>query len=463
MKQRIIKALLDMHLDEGDRLPSVRSMIKSFGASSGTVQAALAELESAGKICKIQGKGCFWGKTPLKNTVPFVHETVSEKLAKAFERDFAQGYLKPSQPLPLSKELSARYNVSQGTLRKFLEEKVARGILKKEGRQYVFYRKQQQRDEAPLSELIFVTRCNSWGGFSAESERELDFLRLIYKTAGKNHYKLTLFGINDATGKLIDRSGKPCKLKEHPNAVGAVLSTLLVQNYRPLLTFFADAKFPVAVWWEHPIDAVPKSFLRKDNWIFFNSTFGKTPGKEIGRYLLGLGVTEVGYFSPYHNSSWSKDRLTGLEESGLVVHPYVDAEFASPWDYKQIARKKVEKLSVEIMARSLEKDKLKTLAERALEFQRANSNNMPWICVNDEVAGIFMEMAEENNMEIPQPNIGPTYIAFDNSMESYLLRIPSYDFNTDALVEQIFYYISNPSAFDGIKKIHHILGNVVEK
>ena len=429
MKQRIIKALLDMNLDEGDRLPSVRSMIKSFGASSGTVQAALAELESAGKICKIQGKGCFWGTSPLRTQVPYVHETVSEKLAKAFERDFAQGYLKPSQPLPLSKELSARYNVSQGTLRKFLEEKVARNILKKEGRQYLFYRKQQKKDDEPLSELIFVTRCNSWGGFSAESERELDFLRLVYKTAGKNHYKLTLFGINDASGKLIDRSGKPCKLSEHPNAVGAV----------------------------------PKSFLRKDNWIFFNSTFGKNPGKEIGRYLLGLGVTEVGYFSPYHNSSWSKDRLTGLEESGLVVHPYVDAEFASPWDYKQIARKKVEKLSVEIMARTLEKEKLKTLAERALEFQSKNGNNMPWICVNDEVAGIFMEMVEENNMEIPQPNIGPTYIAFDNSMESYLLRIPSYDFNTDALVEQIFYYISSPSAFDGIKKIHHILGNVVEK
>ena len=340
---------------------------------------------------------------------------------------------------------------------------MARGILKKEGRQYLFYRKQQKRDEAPLSELIFVTRCNSWGGFTAESERELDFLRLIYKTAGKNHYKLTLFGINDSSGKLIDRSGKPCKLSEHPNAVGAILSTLLVQNFRPLLTFFADAKFPVAVWWEHPIDAVPRSFMRKDNWVFFNSTFGKQPGKEIGRYLLGLGVTEVGYFSPYHNSSWSKDRLTGLEESGLVVHPYVDSEFASPWDYKQIARKKVEKLSVEIMARTLEKEKLKTLAERALAFQAANGNNMPWICVNDEVAGIFMEMVEENNMEIPQPNIGPTYIAFDNSMESYLLRIPSYDFNTDALVEQMFYYISSPSAFDGIKKIHHILGNVVEK
>ena len=134
MKQRIIDAFLKMEHVDGDRLPSVRSLIKAFETSSGTVQAALAELENDGKICKIQGKGCFWGKTPLKNAIPFVQETVSERLAKAFDRDFAQGIIKPSQPLPLSKELSARYNVSQGTLRKFLEDKVARGILKKVSR-----------------------------------------------------------------------------------------------------------------------------------------------------------------------------------------------------------------------------------------------------------------------------------------------------------------------------------------
>ena len=54
-------------------------------------------------------------------------------------------------------------------------------------------------------------------------------------------------------------------------------------------------------------------------------------------------------------------------------------------------------------------------------------------------------------------------VAFDNSAESYLLRFPSYDFNTEALVEHIFHYIGNPDAFYGKKKIHHILGNVVEK
>lgn len=462
MKQRIIKAILDMKLKDGDRLPSVRSLIKTFEASSGTVQSALAELEAQQKICKIQGKGCFWGKFPLSNQVPVVHETISEKLSKDFDRDFAQGYLKPSKPLPQSKELAARYNVSQGTLRKFLEEKVARNTLKKEGRHYYFYTPSRKNYDAPLSELIFVTRCNSWGGFNAESEREMDFLRLIYKTAGQKHYKLTLFGINDATGELIDRNGKPCKLSEHPNAVGAILSTLLVQKYMPLLRFFAEVDFPVAVWWEHPIGDVPKSFLRKDNWTFFNSTFGSNPGKEIGRYLQRMGVTEINYFSPYHGSSWSKDRLTGLEESGLCVHPYVDAEFASPWDYKQIARKKVGKHAVEIMARSLEIEKIMSLAQKASDAEKRDYG-VPWVCVNDEVASIFVEMAEEKKVTLPSPVLGPTLVGFDNSMESYLLRIPSYDFNTEALVEQMFYYLESPAAFDYKKKIHHILGNVVEK
>lgn len=310
--------------------------------------------------------------------------------------------------------------------------------------------------------MIFVTRCNSWGGFTPESERELDFLRLVYRKAGAERYKLSLLGINDETGKIVDRSGKERRLSDYPNAVGAVLSTLLVQRFQPLLNFFADAKYPVAVWWEHPEDAVPKTFLRKLNWTFFNSTFGENPGQETGRYLMSQGVKEINYFSPYHNSSWSKDRLMGLLTSGLQVHPYADDEFASPWDYKEIARKNVEKHSVETYARNLEKDKLKSMAQRAIA-DRQGKPNIPWVCVNDEVAGIFIEMNDDGDIKLEQPEYGPVLVGFDNSIESYLLRLPSYDFNTEALVEQIFYSISNPSEYYDKKKIHHILGNVVEK
>lgn len=452
MKKRIIQTLLKTEHKDGDRLPSVRTIISTYNVSSGTVQAALRDLAKQSKIYRIQGKGCFWGSEPPLNSTPEIKLTIIEKLAANFENDFERGYLKPNHALPQGKELAARYNVSQNTLRKFLTQKVEEGLLTKNGRHYYFSRKEVTERKPPISELIFVTRCNSWGGFTAESEREMDFLRLIYKTAGANQYKLILLGINDATGQLIDRNGNFCKLSDYPNAIGAVLSTLLVQNYQPLLYFFANVKYPVAVWWEHPETSVPKVFLKKENWMFFNSTFGKKPGVEMGKFLKKRGITEVNYFSPYHNSSWSQDRMTGLVDSGLKVHAYVDSEFASPWDYKEIARKTVEKYAVEAYARSLVKKKLEKLAKKA----EIDGNECINVCVNDEVAELFVEMTENTSNT-------PKLIAFDNSMESYLLRLPSYDFNTEALVEHIFYYIENPSGFGQYKKIHHILGNVVEK
>lgn len=462
MKNRIKQLLLNIPHKDGDRLPSIRDIIKNYETSSGTVQSALKELAKEGIIFKIHGKGCFWGKERPAQNVPMVRETVAERLSKAFDQDFERGILKPSKPLPQSKELALRYNVSQNTLRKFLDGKVAQGTLKKSGRQYLFAQSRIINANAPLSELIFVTRCNSWGGFTPESERELDFLRLVYKKAGADRYKLTLLGINDETGKIVDRSGKERSLYDFPNAVGAILSTLLVQKFQPLLSFFSSAKFPVAVWWEHPEEVAPKNYLHKLNWTFFNSTFGENPGKETGRYLMSLGVKEVIYISPYHNSSWSKDRLTGLQRSGLQVHPYVDSEFASPWDFKEIARRKVEKHSVETYARNLEKEKLRELAKSALT-DREGMPAIPWVCVNDEVAGIFMEMADESNATFATPENAPALVGFDNSIESYLLRLPSYDFNTEALVEQIFYSISSPSEYYDKKKIHHILGSVMEK
>ncbi|MCQ2096425.1 MAG: GntR family transcriptional regulator [Fibrobacter sp.] len=465
MKQRIIQTLLKSEHKDGDRLPSVRAIMSAFNAASGTVQAALRELGDQGLICKIQGKGCFWGSAPLASTSPEIRLSTMERLDANFERDLERGFFKLNAPLPQGKELSIRYDVSQNTLRKFLTQKVELGILVKGGRSYRFRQKENAFQKDFLSELVFVTRCNSWGGFTAESERELDFLRFVYKTAGNNKYKLILLGYNDDTATLIDRSGKKCRLQDYPNAVGVIISTLLVQKFKPLLENFSSAKIPVAVWWEHPEENVPSYFLKKENWIFFNSTFGKKPGIELGRFLKSKGFSEVNYFSPYHNSSWSVDRMTGMEESGLTVHPFVDSQYASPWDFKEIARKKVEKHSVEIHARNLEKEKLASLMERAFQ-ENLISKDIPWVCVNDEIASLFLELIEDSkslaqHMAETVRNI--MLVAFDNSAESYLLRLPSYDFNTEALVEHIFYYISNPDAFYGKKKIHHILGNVVEK
>lgn len=461
MRNKILQALIQSPHKRDDALPSVRMLMATFKASSGTVQAVLRQLQDNGQIYCIRGKGCFWGSSPTQIQLPKPRESALAKLNRLFEEDWRHGEYKPTDPLPLLKEMAERYHASLPLLRKFLAQKMEAGILQQNGRRYFFAQNHREafgNSGNGLSELIFVTRCNSWGGFTAESERELDFLRLIYKTAGARKYKLILLGMDENSGDLIDRSGQVVRLQDYTHAIGALLSTLLIQKPLPLLQLFAGVKFPVAVWWEQPVDSIPKFYLNKPHWAFFNSTFGELPGIEVGKYLANNKIQNVTFFSPYHNSSWSKDRLTGLQKAGLNVDSRVDTEFASPWDYRQIARASVAKQSVEAYSRRLLKEKLKTLAPAKSE---PAGHDDWWVCVNDEVAGLFIEMAEDGECTLPGDRNQPHIIAFDNSAESYLLRIRSYDFNTDALVEQMFYYLENPEI--GKNKIHHILGNVVEK
>ena len=457
MREELAKIIQGIPHKDGDRLPSVREIMKAYSVSSNTVQAALKVLEKESLICRIQGKGCFWAtggvaKIYERMPTPQVKEAAYDKVERLFREDWDRGTFRIDEPLPLMKELAQRYNVSQAILRNFLNAMVQKGTLNRSGRLYSFIRQKTNAAPQSLSEIIFVTRCNSWGGFTAESEREMDLLRMVYKKAGAGNYKLILLGMNENSGKLIDRSGKTRRLSDFPNAVGAILSTLLIMQPLKLLQQFAGIKYPIAVWWEQPMQALPPRYLQKENWTFFNSTFGTAPGKELGKFLIAHGINQVAYFSPYHNSSWSMDRLLGLRDSGLSVIDYTDSEFASPWDYKQIARSKVEKFSVEVYARELLKQKMISL------MTNKDYEQMPIVCVNDDVASTLLEMQEEGRIE----KLGPIY-AFDNSAESYMLRLPSYDFNTQALVDHMFYCISNTDAFRTQRKIQQILGQVVEK
>lgn len=59
MKDEIVKALLQSVHADGDRLPSVRDLMKSLDAASATVQRALRELSKHRIIYTVPGKGCF--------------------------------------------------------------------------------------------------------------------------------------------------------------------------------------------------------------------------------------------------------------------------------------------------------------------------------------------------------------------------------------------------------------------
>lgn len=448
LRTEILQALLKSPGSPGARLPSVRSLAKSFGAAPGTARSALAELCDDLRAYAVPGKGCFWGKRP-ELELPELPESQSESLARKFREDWNSGYLKPDAKFPMMKELCARYDVSLPLLRRFLTQKVEAGALVRLG--HGRYRFAHSKTPENDGEVLLVTRCDRSGYFPSASERETEFLRSMYRRAAENNLKLRLIGFHEASGMLLSRSGEPCSLSDFPHVLGAVISTLLVRNSSDILTLFRSVTYPVSVWWEQPPGEFPK-FLKGHRWAFFNATFGTFPGKIVGDFLKKRGCSSVAYISPYHASSWSADRLLGLMESGLSVTAFTDAEFASPWDFRELARKGGGTDSVEMRARALCEQKLKSIAKDIPPFDA-------WVCVNDEVASILQELSERG--DVPR---APYMVGFDNSEESYLMRLDSFEFNIDTMVSQALFHLLSRNAdseFSGeLREIH---GSVIVK
>ncbi len=448
MKDEIVKALLQSVHADGDRLPSVRALMKSLNAASVTVQRALHELSTHRIIHTVPGKGCFWG-TPTAKILP-VQNTRNDSLSEKFQADIRAGIFSLQEPLPSQKELASRYRVSTFRMRQFLQNKLSEGMLIREGKGRYFFPRQKERSTE--SEILLITRCTSWGEFSPASEREMDFIKSAYQTGAKKRFKLRLLGFDESSERFIDRNGNVKQLSDYPNVIGIILSTMLMGNPNRILSRLKPISVPISIWWEHPQSMLSKSFLKRENWAFFNSTFGKNPGIFLGRFLLKKGFTKAAYISPYHASSWSRDRLQGLKESGLEIHTFTDCEFASPWDFRNIASKSGPKFSIELRAKLGEKKILKKI------IQSIGNENV-WIPANDEIAGLLRELEEEGSIKKI-----PYLVTFDNSIESYLLRLDSFDFNTEILVEQMFYHLElgKNDPFQG-KGFREVSGKVVEK
>lgn len=447
MKQIIVETLLNQKHRTGEQLPSVRQLMTSFKASSGTVQRALKELCSQGVIFSIPSKGYFWGnRTAFSNHPPVIQSPI-ELLHNRFMLDWRSGAFSHDRTLPSLKELKARYHVSSSLLLKYLSQELQSGFLGRIGKSRFFINSTFQQETK--TEVLLITRCTQWGAFAPESEREVDFIRLVYRGAASRRLKLRLLGYNEETNQWIDRNGVVCHLEERKNTIGAIVSTLLIQKPKPFLSALSHLSVPVSIWWEHPQEGFHSLFKKQPLWTFFNSTFGSVPGRMMGRFLLEKGIQKVVYISPYHASSWSQDRLTGLQESGLVVLPFTDSTNASPWDYRERARQNGPKNTVELRARDLLRQRLKKMISKAPTTEA-------WVCVNDEVAAIIMELFEQKKI-----NKKPYIIGFDNSSESYLLQFDSYDFNTEALVLQMFYHLNSDSLL--ASHLVEIPGFLVEK
>ncbi|MCK9181462.1 MAG: GntR family transcriptional regulator [Fibrobacteraceae bacterium] len=429
MQEKLQKWLTSAAHSNGEKLPSIRVLAAKAGVSPASIYKALSALEKQKRIYPVQGKGFFWGKEGPLSEIPQSKKFLTETLEEKIIADWKAGNYIPEKDLPSIKELCEHYSSTRGTITRVLESLQKQGTLARRGKGRFFFPRIRQ---AKNPEIILIMRADLNGTFQSFSEQELSFLKEVYKESEQRNLFLTTLGYYEPSGIFFDKTGSIRKLSDFGKCFGAVISTMLIQKPRSLLALFAEFSFPISVWWEHPLSEIPRSLKNKRRWAFFNLAFGTFPGKAVGNFLKARGIKKAAFISPYHSSSWSKDRLTGLISSGLSIVKATDATHASPWDFLQQALKTNFAQTATLSAQK----ELTRIVQKLLERLPPTD---AWICVNDLVGEAVLSLYHEGKITRP-----PYLISFDNSIKSYMLRLDSFAFNVNALAEQSLYHIVSP-------------------
>ena len=423
---------------EGARLPSVRTVAERLSTSTCTVFRAYRKLIEAKKVYGEHGNGYFWGAKKAPAADMPVREHVTERLERLLLEDWKSGRISADTPLPSIKELCSDYGTSVGSMRRTLEKLQAAGILSRKGRGR-FYFASAGKQESHAKEILLVMRANPTGDFYCLVERELEFMQMVYTESHKRSLRLKVLGYNEELGKFLDPAGHSIAPETLQGYFGAIISTMLIFNTNKLFAMFSHTRFPISVWWEHPLEKIPRALKKEKRFAFFNLAFGEFPGRAVGRYLREKGCEHVAYISPYHLSSWSVDRLNGLKKSGLRVFEAVDDEHASPYDFRDKTREEFEQIVLHLVAKIPQVD--------------------AWVVVNDEVGCALHRMFMRGELARP-----PYVVSFDNTVDSYRIRLDSFRFNLDTLAEQSVFHIVSPGVTLYAKDdFRELSGSVVEK
>ena len=424
---------------DGDRLPSVRDVASSSGASTYTVFRAYKSLVALGKVYAERGNGYFWGRKP--ELAVSVHERESDRLERLLLEDWKSGKISAGSPLPSIKDLCTEFGTTPATMRRTLEVLQGKGILERKGRGRYWFANARRMSAARFKDILLIMRCNRNGDFNCLGERELTFMQKVYAEAHRNSLKVRALGYFEEDGVFLDAGGNRVEMESCRGCFGAVVSTMLVFNVNRLFAELSCTRFPVAVWWEHPLYDIPRALKKEKRFAFFNLAFGEFPGRSVGRFLKEKGMDRVAFVSPYHMSMWSRDRLKGLKKVGLEVFEATDASHASHFDFMQ------EKGAHEHFSHILQK--------LVKEIPPVDA----WVVSNDRVGVELLSLVELGKLRRP-----PYMVSFDNSNDSYRNRLDSFEFSLDALAEQSVFHLVSPGVTLYKKDdFRELSGRVVEK
>ena len=412
--------LLREALDAGADCPPARLFCRQHGVSSRTYTLARKRLQ-AGAVSELPGRG----PRPLFG-----------ELADALAEEIRSGHFGGTGALPSPKELANVFGVHPVTVRRALAELLERGILERLGRGFRVARLERGPSIAPPV-LLCVGGGHQGAGLSMDSDREIDTWREVQAEAASHGLAVRMVPWNGSLGRIPS------------GTMGAVVSTWHLPDPQALLDELVERRIRSCVWTGTALDRADRDWEGKRLLSFHDIGDARAAGRDMARFLDGLGHRRIAWISPFHGSRWSRNRLAGVR-SGFpgIVDPFV-LEAVSESDFMEPIQETLAKWTgllgdlegwslspVHFLWEPFKAKAMENLVEalRPRLEQAVSGGATAWICASDLVAGLCRRWLARRGVSVPEE---VSVCGFDDTAMAMREDTTSYRFDSASMARSM--------------------------
>jgi DNA-binding LacI/PurR family transcriptional regulator len=480
--ERAYAYLLDVtaSLGTGERLPGLAALARAAGVAPQTMLRASRKLRREGILTSRPRSGTYRSDAELP--VPAVaspdalrgaHLAV-QQLAAGMIHELLSGVLPPDRPLPACKELALRRGVSRSAASKALRLLERRGWLERAGRSYrsMLYSPARGHDT-----LLLVARGATGG--AADFPRAQDHVRHLQRECASQGVRLRLVSCDRGRDYVSEARALIDPLSTPDIVLGLVLWTLTIHEPErsQVIDTCVGLGVPVAVFDEDDGDWGQARRSRKAR--LFTTARGRRAGRDVGRYLLGLGHRRMAFVSASHDTLSSRNRLDGLrqvcrEAGAEPVEAYV-TDSGRRANRELLLRATLEERIAQVLGGGraalptvftsalqhavrddVERRVVAPLLGRALERSSATA----WVTHNDVLASWAVEFLTQQGVAVPAE---VSVAGFDESPRALEYDLTSYDFGGRAALRAAVTYLLRPGLMRRFAPLYEAPGTVVTR
>lgn len=486
---KTIRRLAETPAKDG-RLPPVRVIAQTADVCQDTGRRAVSFLSRHGEVVARQGRGVFVSRSaageggeitePVSDSAPrrlAVPKWVS--LREAILRDIADGKYRGTSALPPMKHLVHSYGTSYRPLHAALESLERDKHLERFKRTY---RVPRLAGDSLASIVLCIDTPPRVDMFLVNPQL-LEAIRMFEKECHERNLSLCMVPLMESRGtaRPFDRLGLE-RIVARRSVLGFCFWSSRAFDDEFLIPRLARFNRPIAVI--DDVGEVPAERLCRLSGLVtvFKLGTGELGPRRVAEYLVRLGHLRATYFSQYRDMVWSATRYASLERafardrSGARMSAYgIDSpenrlSFSmdiTPGRY----RRHLPPLFLKRMHGLVERQLLHTpdvrrevsdmfgLFDRALEEDTATA----WVTSEDETAFFALRHLRDRGVRVPEEI---SLISFDNTPDSNVGNITSYDFNMDAIVHRItdcFLMPRKPGHPPPGRRIVEVEGSIMER